>query len=258
MMNDTTAVNKTQSHLLPLEGLLNVRDLGGYAVTGRDGVQKRIRTGNIYRGTELSRLSVNDRAVLEERRIRTIVDFRSEEEKYAAPNDILATVRQVLELPIDAGNLMGTLYSASGGWVYSSEPDGAMEEMIRLYTALPVEAIGPYRELFALLSEPANTPLLFHCSAGKDRTGLASALILYALGASMDTILADYLASTEYLRKRWLPYLTDKPYMIPYMTVSETYLQTAFARIGDYGGLDRYLAEELGAGVEHLRDLYTS
>ncbi|MDR1388378.1 MAG: tyrosine-protein phosphatase [Treponema sp.] len=246
------------THLLPLEGVLNVRDLGGYPVV--NGTAKVIR-GVLYRGTELCPLSEQDRAELEGRNIGTIVDFRSAEEKRAAPDGRLATVRQVAELPIDAGNLMGTInesrYSAGGGWIYAPSPEGATEEMLRLYTALPEEAVTAYRGLFSLISDVNNTPLLFHCSAGKDRTGLASALVLYALGASMETIFADYLASTECLRARWTPCLTDKRFMIPYMTVRKSYLETAFKRINAYGGLDRYIREELKADPGHLRDLYT-
>jgi protein-tyrosine phosphatase len=99
--------------------------------------------------------------------------------------------------------------------------------------------------------------LLFHCSAGKDRTGLASALILHALGADRETVMEDYLASAEHLRKHYTPYLETKPYMVPYMTVREEYLLTALAEIEKHGGLDRYISHELKADTEHLRDLYT-
>jgi protein-tyrosine phosphatase len=213
----------------------------------------------LYRGGSPGGMSANDQRCLEERKIRTIVDFRAageKEELLSTSRMQLATVSKRVELPIDAGNLMGAL-SRSGEWVYNSSIEGAVAEMKKLYTALPMEAIPRYRELFALLSDPSNTPLLFHCSAGKDRTGLVSALLLHALGASRETVMEDYLASVEHLRKHYTPYLETKPHMVPYMTVREEYLTTALAEIEKYGGLDSYLSHELKVDTEHLRKLYT-
>ena len=235
-----------------MESILNVRDLGGYPAAGG----RRIKPGLIYRSEGPAGISAGDLKTLEGRKIKTVVDFRAPEEKSASFN--LSGARRV-DLPINAGNLMG----------FSPEPspkpsapddaaaDNAAREMLRLYAALPVEAAGPYRELFALLADPARTPLLFHCSAGKDRTGLAAALILHALGTDRETILADYLLSSELLRRYWEPYLEKQPRMIPYLTVREAYLETALGLIEQRGGMDRYLTVELGADLSRLRGLYT-
>jgi protein-tyrosine phosphatase len=120
-----------------------------------------------------------------------------------------------------------------------------------------MEAIPRYRELFALLSNPDNTPLLFHCSAGKDRTGLAAALVLHALGADRETVLEDYLASAEHLRRHYISHIETKPHIAPYMTVREDYLATGLVEIEKYGGLDSYISHELKVDTEHLRKLYT-
>jgi protein-tyrosine phosphatase len=243
--------------ILPLEGVLNVRELGGYPVVDAQsgGEQKKqVTWGLLYRSGDLEGIAPASKRRLEQRKITTIVDFRSTEEKKAVPGIQLSTVTRREELPIDAGNLMG---SPDGQWLFNPDSSGAMAEMLQLYALLPREAIPRYREFFALLSDPANAPLLFHCSAGKDRTGLASALVLHTLGASMETIMTDYLASTECLRSRYLPYAETKPYMIPYMTVREEYLLTAFTEIDKYGGLDRYIARELKADTGRLRRLYT-
>ncbi|MDR2471016.1 MAG: tyrosine-protein phosphatase [Treponema sp.] len=229
-----------------MEGILNVRDLGGYPVRP-DGKRRRIKRGLLYRSEGPSGMSAGDQRTLEDRKIKTVADFRAPEEKSAAFE--LAGARRV-DLPINAGNLMG--FSGE-----DPDPDNSASEMLRLYAALPVEAVKPYRELFALLADPARSPLLFHCSAGKDRTGLAAALILYALGADRETILADYLLSSELLRRYWEPHLKDRPYMIPYLTVREAYLDAALKVIEGRGGLDRYLAVELGADRARLWGLYT-
>jgi protein-tyrosine phosphatase len=263
-MNTDCRINSRsiQQRHVPLEKLSNLRELGGYPVTDSGGRKKQIKWGLLYRSGG-GAISAKDTQCLEGLKLKTIVDFRAGEEKEellvkpsAGGFGQLATVSKQVELPINVGNLMGVL-SDSGEWVYNSTADGAVAEMKKLYSALPAEAILQYRELFSLLSDPSNAPLLFHCSAGKDRTGLASALLLHALGANRETIMEDYLASAEYLRKYYIPYLETRPHIVPYMTVREEYLLTAWAEIEKYGGADRYISHELKADTEHLRSLYT-
>ena len=232
-----------QNRILQTENLHNVRELGGYPAAGG----KTVKWGLLFRAGELSDVAGNDKRLLEAQNITTIVDFRSDNERRAAPDAALNTVRRRLELSIDAGNLMDM----------ASTEIGAEAEMKKLYRALPEEAVPRYRVLFSLLADPGNTPLLFHCTAGKDRTGLAAALILYALGTDMPVIFDDYLESARRLGKRFAPVIAREPYMAPYMTVQRSYLETAFARIEECGGLDRYIQDELGADVQLLRRLYT-
>jgi len=243
----------TTQRLLPLKGLLNTRELGGYPVTIGQ-TQKQVKWGLIYRSGGPEYMTPADSAMLEERRIKTVVDFRSGNERTALFG--LSSLVQTLELPIDAGNLMGTILD-TGKWNYNPSAQGAEQEMLKLYSILPEEGLPRYRELFSLLSEPDNAPLLYHCSAGKDRTGLASALILHALGASMETIMEDYLASTENLRPYWETYGKDQPQMLPYMIVKEEYLLAAYSTIEKYGGIGSYLKKELEVDVNLLRELYT-
>jgi len=238
---------------LPLKGLLNTRELGGYPVFV-NGKPRQVKCGLLYRSGSPEYIREEDKAILEKTKIKTVVDFRSSDEKTSA-FDLPSIVKKV-DLPIDAGNLMGTILK-TGEWQYNPSPQGAEEEMLKLYEALSEEAIPRYRVLFSLLSDPSNMPLLFQCSAGKDRTGLASALILHALGAAKETIMEDYLCSTEYLRPYWERYMPDKPQMIQYMTVKESYLETAFGTMEKYGGIDRYLTKELGADPKLLQELYT-
>ncbi|MCL1814392.1 MAG: tyrosine-protein phosphatase [Treponema sp.] len=243
---------KAEQRRLPLEGLLNTRELGGYPVVV-NGIQRRVKQGLLYRSGSPENMIDADRVILEGLNIKTVVDFRSEDEKSEVFN--LASLVKKIDLPINAGNLMGAILG-TGEWLYNPRPQGAEEEMIRLYAALPVEAAPRYRVFFSLLADPDNTPILFHCSAGKDRTGLASALILHALGAGRETIMEDYLCSTENLRPYWERFVTSQPRMVPYYTVTEKYLLEAFETIEKNGGIDRHLAEDLGADINLLRDLY--
>jgi protein-tyrosine phosphatase len=238
---------------LPLEGLLNTRELGAYPVTV-NGKQRQVKKGFFYRSGSPENMTVADLAFLEGLKIKTTADFRAEEERTASFK--LSTIAKKVDLPLDAGNLMGA-FLKTGEWPYNSDTDKASAEMISLYTLLPVEALPKYRVLFSLLVDPSNLPLLFYCSAGKDRTGVASALILYALGAGMDTIMEDYLYSTENLRPYWERFLESQSYLIPYYTVTEKYLLAAFKSMEQYGGIDAYVTKELGADINRLRDLYT-
>ena len=237
----------------PLEGLLNTRELGLYPVTV-NGKQRQVKQGLLYRSGSPENSTEGDKKFLQAFNIKTTVDFRSLDEKTSS-FDFPSLVKKA-ELPIDAGNLMGVFFE-DGRWPYNESPKKAEAEMIQLYTVLPVEAVSRYRELFFLLADPANMPLLFYCSAGKDRTGVASALILHALGAGRDTIMKDYCFSTENLRPYWERFADSQPHLIPYYTVKESYLLAAFKSMEKYGGIDRYISNELGADINHLRELYT-
>jgi protein-tyrosine phosphatase len=238
---------------LPFKGLLNTRELGGYPVTV-DGKQKQVKCGVFYRSGSPESINATDKKILESLGVKTVVDFRSEGEKQAVFD--LASLVKKADLPIDAGNLMGTLLE-EGEWRFNPHARGAEKEMLQLYAILPVEAIKRYRVFFSLLADPANMPVLFHCSAGKDRTGLAAALLLHALGAGRQTIMEDYLYSSEYLRPYWEQFISLESFMVPYYTVKESYLEAALRAIDQYGGIDSYLTTELGVDVQHLRNLYT-
>ena len=238
---------------LPFHGLLNTRELGGYPVTV-DGKQKTVTCGLFYRSGSPENANAADRKILESLGIKTVVDFRSREEKQAAFT--MASIVKKSELPIDAGNLMGTILKAEE-WRFNPDARGAEKEMLQLYAVLPVEALKQYRVFFSLIADPANMPVLFHCSAGKDRTGVISALLLYALGADRKTMMEDYLYSSEYLRPYWEQFVSSQSYLIPYYTVKETYLEAAFRAVERYGGIDSYLTNELGVDIQRLRNLYT-
>jgi protein-tyrosine phosphatase len=237
---------------LPLEGLLNTRELGGCPVTV-EGEPKQVKWGLLYRSGGPEYATASDEAFLEERKIKTVVDFRSEDERSGIFE--LSTIKKRVELPIDAGNLMESLSGPADESRFG--PSRAEKEMIRMYSVLPQEAIPPYRALFALLQEKDNTPILYHCSAGKDRTGLVSALILYALGADMDTIMDNYLVSSEYLYPYWERLNDIGNRLLPYYLVKKEYIYASILCMEKYGGIDGYLANELKADIGLLRELYT-
>ncbi|MDR1419486.1 MAG: tyrosine-protein phosphatase [Treponema sp.] len=239
-MNDNGGV-------LPLERLVNVRDLGGFAAA--DG--RFVRRGLLYRAGELSLPSRGDRAALEKLALAAIVDFRSGEEAAKNPDCAISTVKLRAKLPIDAGNILA---------LSRKEGDVPGETLMEdLYRCLAEDARPRYREFFAILADSRNAPLLFHCSAGKDRTGLAAALLLSALGVGREQVYRDYLLSAVCLEGKYQDFIEEDPGVAPLMTVKRSYLDAAFESIdGKFGGIERYLEAELGADTGRLRELYTA
>jgi protein-tyrosine phosphatase len=187
---------------------------------------------------------------LETRGIKTIVDFRGEKEKQEAPDRAVGTVDTTIELPIEAGNILELF--ATGAEV---QGEVLMRE---LYSRMVESARPQYRTFFTILAEGGHTPLLFHCSAGKDRTGLAAAFILSALGVDRDRVYQDYLLSAEYLKPVIRQWIAAEPHLEAVMTIRREYLEAAFTRIDtDFGGIERYITEELKADVARLRSCYT-
>ena len=242
--------------LLPLEGLYNVRDLGGYPAAaagepfGSLGT-RQVAWGRLYRAGDIGNLTPQAKGYLEGRNIRTIVDFRYDAERAASPDGELATVRNNIPLPIFAGNIadLSELEADTDG-------EAVMEE---LYRAMVSETRTQYRSFFRILQDRDSAPLIFHCSAGKDRTGVGAALILAALGADRETIFRDYLLTVEYLKGKYDQWLKSAPHLEPVMTVRQRYIAAAFDVIDTrFGGVEAYLRNEMDADIDLLRDLYTT
>lgn len=115
-----------------------------------------------------------------------------------------------------------------------------------------------YTQFFALMAASGNAPMLFHCSAGKDRTGYAAALFLAALGVNRQTIVQDYMLSAACLGNKYDAILHKYPNMAPALTVKPQYLTAALDHIDQqYGGMERYLTKNLKVNKEALQEIYT-
>jgi protein-tyrosine phosphatase len=249
-------ISPGRNRVLPTERLYNIRDLGGYPAAGG----RSVRWNLLYRAGDLNNPSQGDSVLIEERRLAVIVDFRSEAEIRKTP-DMVAAGRKA-KLPIDAGNILALCRGRIRKPQVRRREDGGDDSgefiMEELYRRLAEEARPQYREFFAILAEKENAPVLFHCSAGKDRTGLAAALILSALGVDRELIYHDYLLSAECLAGKYRDLIEAEPGIEPFMSVRRSYLEAAFACIDERcGGIERYLKTELGADSALLRDLYT-
>lgn len=228
-----------------LEGVTNYRDVGGYPAAHG----KTVKWLCFYRSGDLFALSDKDLATLAATGLKTIVDFRSNYEAQADPDRVPASVIKVCNLRIDPGDIFALEDAVNG--------DGA-HLMAHLNVVLVNEAKAQYAGFFQLLADSANTPLLCHCSAGKDRTGLAAALFLTALGVDRELIYADYMLSARLAEEKYRHILNHHPRLLAVITVNPAYLAAAFKEMDDkYGGPAAYLTHELKVDIPLLQAMYT-
>ncbi len=237
---------------LGLAGASNFRDLGGYpAHNGRI-----VRWRRIFRSNHLGHLTDDDIAVVRGLGIRSAFDFRGSEERQAAlcqMNDV--TVHSLPVEPTVVAALRAV--AASGIQPGTKQATEVMRDSYRNY----VQQNTPrFRELFAHLLED-RAPLVIHCTAGKDRTGFACALILHTLGVPRDVIAEDYLLTNRYYRRdpTNASELSDDVKNV-LGTVQASFLGAAFEAIdADYDDLETYFRDGLALGRaerDHLEARY--
>lgn len=184
------AIVRVAERLLPLEGGSNFRDVGGYpAADGR-----RVRWGRIYRSGAMPKLTDRDYAYLSSLGIEVVCDLRSLEERQLSPTDAprFDAVYEAVDYP--AAEIFRDL-PAPGEPIMPER----RARIGNLYEQWPVSLAPQFRLIFEHLLA-GEVPLAFNCSAGQDRTGVATALVLSALGVPRETILADYHLSTSFRR----------------------------------------------------------
>jgi protein-tyrosine phosphatase len=243
--------------VVPLEGQSNFRDLGGYETA--DG--RHVKWGRIFRSGQLSELTAADYARIAPLHIRTVYDLRDQQERASQPTAWAAG--PVLALHSDKAQTGQSSLSQLGP---DADAAKARAVITVFYTHAPADYAPEYKAIFHELLE-GHAPLLLHCTGGKDRTGVGSALILSALGVPRAVIVEDFALTNRLLRPSKLP---NTPFMkamsamppeaLAAMTRADpSYLQATFDAIdAQYGSLDAYLAA-LGVGPAQkarLRALY--
>jgi protein-tyrosine phosphatase len=252
-------IDAVTARIPELEGALNFRDLGGYrAADGRT-----VRWNHVYRSGTTHAMTASDVAQLSAQGIRYAYDLRSNNERRSHPNRL----RDIANLDYrfrDHDHLPGDIRRLL------KSPDVRAEHshrvMIDVYKKLPYEFEDAFRALFHWLAE-GEVPLVFNCTAGKDRTGAAAALLLTALGVSREEVLEDYLLTAQFferscdmiLHEGGAPLFAalDRAVWEPLMQVHPEYLEAMFDQLeASHGSVDRYLREQLGmhdARTEQLR-----
>ncbi|WP_329566837.1 tyrosine-protein phosphatase [Kitasatospora sp. NBC_01266] len=235
---------------LHLASAPNFRDAGGYRTA--DG--HWVRMGVVYRSGDLSKLSDADLAKLQRLGLAQVFDLRTPGEQQAAPDRLPAGATETTE------NVLGVAGTGQFNVTTPAAAVQAMEDAERTMVAAPSAKSG-YHALFSALVERDDQSVLYHCTAGKDRTGWASAALLTALGVPSDTVMADYLASNDYLAASNAATLAKLPpaYQAvykPLLGVQPEFLNAGFDEVTkDFGSFDGYLKNGLGLDRHDLRDL---
>ena len=226
--------------VLRLEGSSNFRDLGGYSTADGRSMQWR----RLFRSDHLAGLSAADLQALAELKIGHSVDFRGVNEisaqGYAWPQFQRHAFMVEPTVVQSAQALLAT-----GRRLTAADTVGLMQDLYRSFVR---DNADRFARLFQLLLQ-SEAPLVFHCTAGKDRTGWAAALILHALGVSREQVMEDYLLTNAHYQRPVAAVAGRLPEeaLEVLWRVQEPFLDAAMELVDrDHGGMDRYLAEVLG------------
>jgi protein-tyrosine phosphatase len=182
MKNETT---KADPRMIPLEGCLNFRDLGGYTGEGA----AKIRYGQLYRSDDLSKLSPADIVHIGTLGISVVIDLRSAEELARAPNPL----RGRPDFEYHHIPLLDGINSAPGA-------PPKIHSLAEMYKSLLSNAGSQISRTFRVLCGRGSRAAVFHCTAGKDRTGITAALILNLCGVADEDVIADYALTYKNIR----------------------------------------------------------
>lgn len=243
--------DSAQRHVV-LQGAVNFRDLGGYATTDGHHVKWKV----LYRSADISKLTTGDLDTLRARNIVYDVDLRGVAESAQAPDKLNAGTDYIL-CPAGSDSI-NTMFRHLAGM--QTGGDSLMLVFYKNTTYLTAR----YKPFFGkLVALPDGDALVFHCTAGKDRTGIAAALLFYALGVPYETIRRDYEA-TDYYRAaeneatigRITAMHISEPVARALFSAKGAYLDATFEAIrSQYGSVERYLAEQLGLDGDRVKIL---
>lgn len=246
--------------LVVLEGAANFRDLGGYP-TAAGG---RTRWGRIFRSDALHALTVEDLAVVGRLGLRVVYDLRNDAERATAPTVELARGSDVRHVLLGIGGSAGETREITQR-ILDGEFDGIDDEfMAEAYRSMVERDGRTFGTLLTGLTDPGGLPALFHCTAGKDRTGVTAALLLSVLGVDDDTILDDFELSTRYwseqrmarLAPRFLAAGVDiQHYRSLFLAPRSSMASMLGVLRAEHGGVRRYLVERAGMAPEVLDEL---
>ncbi len=257
---------KEQDRQIKLDGQPNFRDIGGYRTN--DG--HRVKWGLIFRAGQLCNLTDADLARLEKLKIRTVVDLRGTSEVETRGKDRLPNGVRRVSLPIDIYSLPKQDKAETSP---KSSPGGPKDFMLQATRSIMINCTDVYAALIRELAEPENRPLVFHCTAGKDRAGIGAAIVLTLLGVPWETVREDYLLSNFYRREeneRGLKNIRDNiakrqgipPEQVDMTTyeamflVKPEYLDAAHDEVvRRYGSMESYLQKGLGISDEMINKL---
>ncbi|MBN2467217.1 MAG: tyrosine-protein phosphatase [Deltaproteobacteria bacterium] len=243
---------------VPFQGAVNFRDLGGYQ-TGNGG---RVRWGRIFRSDHLSRLTDRDQGLIRNMGIRLVCDFRTLAEARTAPDRLPGDhLIEYVNLPIlngdlDPSRVFEKVRHGDVSWLTN-------EFLITMYREIIDESASVWATVFHRLAQPESLPLVFHCTGGKDRSGVCAALILLSLGVSEETVIYDYGLSDVYnaprleeLYKEISSFGIPPEKIAPYLTVPRFLIVFFLRHLREtYGSAVKYLTTIAGVSEKTVNQL---
>lgn len=255
----------TDPHVLSATAVTNLRDLGGRR-TADGGTVAR---GVVYRSAELASDGVTDDPALAALGVRTVVDLRTAAEREARPERLPAGARLVevdvlAEMPAAAATQAANLLSRPAALLETLDGMDVAEQMRATYRRLvsAPAALAGYATFARTVLDGA--PVLFHCTAGKDRTGWAATILLLAAGVDEDGVVEEFLAVNPAVRATFAPLLAqldaaggDSTLLVPFLEVRPDYLRAALDTVeARFGSFDGYLADGLGLTPLEVESLH--
>lgn len=243
---------------MPMDKLVNFRDLGGYLTS--DG--RRTKWGRLLRSAAHDSITDRDMAYLQKIGLKTVVDYRSTMEDADHPDRQIDGVQYLHIRPLEDPGATNVL-NLKQPEIHNANDAIAMLTGINRTLANNAHANSVYRQLMLSALDPAQVPIIQHCTAGKDRVGVGSATMLLALGVPRETIMEDYLLSNENqlsidkLNKGMNGGQEISPEQLKMFQaltqVHTEYLQAFFDEIdARFGGTEGYLKNGLGLTDEQL------
>lgn len=235
---------KVATRNINIPGIANLRDLGGYPVyPGR----KQVRWGKVYRSGAINSLPPWTLTELKNIGIRTIIDLRIPEEIYTP--GLLESEFNVVHIPIHIGYTRSLLKRIENHEMNGEQVNQALKKM---YRDIVTECQSEFKQIFTLLQDSCNYPVLMHCDMGKGRIGVASALVLAALGVDEEHLTADYQLSNTYLDIRQLSQegfdmpATGQEALTSLYSARVNFLEATLSEINSrYSDMDTYLRHGL-------------
>lgn len=267
-MEENKRNHETGKRIL-LQGAPNTRDLGG--IQTADGCV--IKEHKLIRSGALANLTEEDKRILkEEYQLSTVIDFRTETERSQKPDVEMDGVRYIHN-PILEEETMGITREAGLTKLLMSFGGDSGDYMKQMYRSLALgeKETAHYKQFFTHLLEQEDGAVLWHCTAGKDRVGVGTALLLSVLGVERGTILADYLQTGTYLAQetemilgmigeRLAKYPGAEKNIRTMLGVEREYLENVFEVMeAEYDSVENYLSSRIGLTEdmqENLRDKY--
>lgn len=255
MTASDSSVRVERERILSFQGGCNFRDIGGYRT--RHG--SSTRWGKVYRAGVLTYFTDDDHAPLTQLQVRAICDLRRAEEREREPTRWPDAKTNALFW--DDGMVTPTIRALAADRPKNAA--GMFDAMVALYRALPAWMAGRIAGMFQAI-EQGHVPMVIHCAAGKDRTGIAVAVLLRALDVPEETVIEDYLLTNTsgdfeaFIRSRSQAQLGVADNHTPLLSMPEdmrrvlfsadaAFLQAAFEQIDrELGGIDAYLANTVG------------